>query len=77
MEWIQGNWQSVVGTLVAVVGLGWVPFTRALLFKGLKVVMSEAFLKALFFNLAEKYVASTSTRLDDKFLSELKKSFDA
>jgi len=40
-------------------------------------VMSEAFLKALFFNLAEKYVASTSTRLDDKFLSELKKSFDA
>jgi hypothetical protein len=37
--------------------------------------MSEAFLKALFFDLAKKYVASTKTTLDDKFLAELEKSF--
>lgn len=77
MDFITNNWQSIVGTLVAIAGLGWIPFTRALLFKGLKVVMSEEFLKALFFDLARKYVASTKTTLDDKFLEQLGKSFDA
>jgi len=76
MEFISNNWQSIVGTLVALAGLGWIPFTRALLLKGIKVVMSEAFLKALFFDLAGKYVASTKTTLDDKFLEELEKSFN-
>lgn len=77
MEWILNNWQSIVGTIVAIAGLGWIPFTRALLLKGLRVAMSEAFLKALFFDLAKKYVASTKTTLDDKFLEQLEKSFDA
>jgi len=77
MDFLTNNWQSIVGTLVAIAGLGWIPFTRALLFKGLKVVMSEEFLKALFFDLAQKYVASTKTTLDDKFLEQLDKSFNA
>ena len=75
MEWITNNWVTVLGSLASIVGLGWIPFTRALLFKGIKVLMSEAFLKALFFDLAKKYVASTKTTLDDKFLAELEKSF--
>ena len=37
--------------------------------------MSEVFLKALFFDLAEKYVKSTDTKLDDAFLTQLEKSF--
>ena len=65
----------VGGTLVTIVGLGWIPFTRVLIFKGVKVLMSEVFLKALFFDLAEKYVKSTDTKLDDAFLTQLEKSF--
>jgi hypothetical protein len=75
MEWIANNWMTILGSLAGLVGLGWIPFTRALLFKGIKVLMSEAFLKALFFDLAKKYVASTKTKLDDTFLAELEKSF--
>ena len=77
MEWFTNNWQAILGSIAGLVGLGWIPFTRALLFKGIRVLMSEAFLKALFFDLANKYVASTETKLDDKFLNELEKSFDA
>ena len=65
----------VGGTLVTIVGLGWIPFTRVLIFKCVKVLMSEVFLKALFFDLAEKYVKSTDTKLDDAFLTQLEKSF--
>ena len=54
MEWISNNWMTILGSLAGLVGLGWLPFTRALLFKGIKVLMSEAFLKALFFDLAKK-----------------------
>jgi len=75
MEWIQSNWQGIVGAICAVVGLGWLPFTRVIIMKGIKVLLSETFLQALFFDLAEKYVASTETSLDDKFLKALKKSF--
>jgi len=76
MEWIMNNWQSILGTVVTIAGLGWLPFTRALLLRGIRVAMSEAFLKALFFDLAKKYVASTKTTLDDKFLAQLEESFD-
>ena len=75
MDWIQNNWYTVLGSLAGVVGLGWLPFTRVLLLKGVKVLMSETFLKAMFFDLAEKYVESTETSLDDKFLKQLKDSF--
>ena len=77
MEWIKEYLPYIGGTIVSVIGLGWMPFTRALVLKGGRVLMSEAFLKALFFDLAGKYVASTDTKLDDKFLEQLKKSFDA
>jgi len=76
MNWILEHWQSIIGTVVTLAGLGWIPFTRALLLKGIRVAMSEAFLKALFFDLAGKYVASTDTKLDDKFLAQLEKSFE-
>jgi hypothetical protein len=38
--------------------------------------MSEAFLKEMFIGLAEKYVASTKTKLDDVWLAQLKKNMD-
>ena len=75
LEWIKEYLPWIGGTIVSVVGLGWMPFTRALVMKGIKVLMSEAFLKALFFDLAGKYVASTDTKLDDKFLEQLEESF--
>ena len=75
IEWVQAHWMAVAGSIVSVIALGWLPFTRVVLRKGLNVVMSEAFLKELFFDLAEKYVKSTKTKLDDKFLKQLKNSF--
>ena len=76
LEWIKEYLPWIGGTIVSDVGLGWMPFTRALVLKGLKVLMSVAFLKALFFDVAGKYVASTKTTLDDKFLKQLEKSFE-
>jgi hypothetical protein len=75
IEWVQAHWMAVAGSIVSVIALGWLPFTRVVLRKGLSVVMSEAFLKELFFDLAGKYVKSTKTKLDDKFLTQLKNSF--
>lgn len=77
MDLIKEYLPWIGGTIVSVIGLGWMPFTRALILKGVKVLMSEAFLKALFFDLAQKYVDSTDTTLDDKFLAQLKKSFES
>jgi len=75
MDIIKEYLPLIGGTIITIVGLGWVPFTRMILIKGVKVLLSESFLKALFFDLAKKYVASTKTTLDDKFLAELEKSF--
>ena len=75
MEWIQAHWMTVAGSLAGVVALGWLPFTRVVLRKGIGVLLSETFLKELFFDLAEKYTRSTKTKLDDKFLNQLKNSF--
>ena len=75
IEWVQAHWMAVAGSIVSVIALGWLPFTRVILRKGINVVMSEAFLKELFFDQAEKYVKSTKTKLDDKFLKQLKNSF--
>jgi hypothetical protein len=75
MELIKEYLPYVGGTIITIIGLGWLPFTRLILVKGIKVLLSEAFLKALFFDLAQKYVDSTKTKLDDKFLAQLKKSF--
>ena len=74
MEWLSNNWQSVIGVLVALAGMAYVPFVRMVLFKGAKALMSEAFLKEIFISLAEKYVKSTSTKLDDVWFAQLKKS---
>jgi len=74
MEWISNNWQSVVGVLVALAGMAYVPVIRTILFKGLKAFLSEAFLKEMFLALAEKYVKSTKTKLDDVWFAQLKKS---
>jgi Tfp pilus assembly protein PilE len=74
MEWLSNNWQSVVGTLAAIVGMAYVPFVRMVLFKGAKALMSESFLKEMFISLAEKYVKSTKTKLDDVWFAQLKKS---
>ena len=75
IEWLQANWIAIAGSIVSVIALGWLPFTRVLIRKGIGVVMSETFLKELFFDLAEKYVKSTKTKLDDTFLKQLKNSF--
>ena len=74
MEWISNNWQSVVGVSVALAGMAYVPFVRIILFKGAKALLSEAFLKEMFISLAEKYVKSTKTKLDDVWFAQLKKS---
>jgi len=75
MEWIKEYLPYIGGTIITIVGLGWLPFTRVILLRGIKVLLSETFLKAMFFDLAKKYVASTATTLDDKFLKQLEKSF--
>jgi hypothetical protein len=75
IEWLQANWIAIAGSIVSVIALGWLPFTRVLIRKGIGVLMSETFLRELFFDLAEKYVKSTKTKLDDTFLKQLKNSF--
>lgn len=75
LEWIMEYLPYIGGTIVTLIGLGWVPVTRTILLKCIKVLFSEVFLKKLFFELADKYVKSTKTTLDDTFLTELKKAF--
>ena len=73
MEWIADHWQTIAGTLVALAGAAYIPFVRTLIVKGAKALLSEAFLKEMFVSLAEKYVASTKTKLDDAWFKQLKK----
>ena len=74
MDFLKDNWQAVAGTVVALGGAAYVPFVRGVLVKGVKVCLSEAFLKEMFISLADKYVKSTKTKLDDAWLGQLKKS---
>ena len=76
LQFCKDNWMVVGGTVGVLVGAGYVPFVRTLIFKGLKTCMSEAFLKEVFLGLAEKYVKSTKTSLDDVWFSQLKKNID-
>jgi len=74
LGFIKDNWLVVGGTIGVLVGSAYVPFVRTLVFKGAKALMSEAFLKEAFLGLAEKYVKSTKTKLDDVWFKQLKKS---
>ena len=74
MEFFKDNWQAVLGTIMALVGVAYIPFCRGILVKGIKTCLSEAFLKEMFISLADKYVKSTKTKLDDIWFEQLKKS---
>ena len=76
VELVKDNWMVVGGTVGVLVGSAYIPFVRTLVFKGAKALMSEAFLKEAFLGLAEKYVKSTKTKLDDAWYHQLKKSMD-
>lgn len=76
LNWFKDHWMVVGGTLGVMVGSFYVPFVRTIVFKGIKVLASEAFLKEVFIGLAEKYTKSTDTKLDDVWLEQLKKSID-
>ena len=73
MEFLADKWQWVVGTLVVVFGGFWVPGLRTLIMLALKTLVSEAVLKRIFLEIAEKLVKSTKTKIDDIWLEELKK----
>tara|TARA_Y100001963_G_C6594730_1_gene359666 strand:+ start:497 stop:739 length:243 start_codon:yes stop_codon:yes gene_type:complete len=73
---VKDNWMVVGGTVGVLVGSAYVPFVRVFIFKGAKALMSEAFLKEAFLGLADKYVKSTKTKLDDAWFKQLKKSID-
>ena len=73
MEWIKDHWMLIAGTIASLAGAAYVPFIRTIVVKGLKALLSEAFLKEMFISLAEKYVKSTKTKLDDVWLTQLKK----
>ena len=73
MEWIKDHWLPVVGTIASLVGAAYVPFVRTFVVKGAKALLSEAFLKEMFISLAQKYVSSTKTKLDDVWLAQLRK----
>ena len=74
MEFLKDNWQAALGTLVALGGIAYIPFFRGILVKGAKTCLSEAFLKEMFLSLADKYVKSTKTKLDDIWFEQLKKN---
>ena len=73
MEWLKDHWLPVVGTIASLVGAAYVPFVRTMVVKGVRALMSEAFLKEMFMTLAQKYVSSTKTKLDDVWLAQLRK----
>ena len=76
MEWIQGNWVSIVGA-VAVVGGGlYIPFVRGLVITGLKTVVSEAVLKKVAIQIVGKLVKSSKNKLDDIWFEQFKKNVD-
>ena len=73
IEWITDHWLPVAGTIASLVGAAYVPYVRTMIVKGAQALMSEVFLKELFVSLAQKYVRSTKTKLDDVWLAQLKK----
>lgn len=72
-EWAKESWLVIVGTIGAVFAALWIPGLRTLVVLGLKTLVSERVLKAVFIALAEKLVKSTTTTVDDIWLAELKK----
>lgn len=73
IEWAKESWLVIVGTIGAVFAALWIPGLRTLVVLGLKTLVSERVLKAIFLALAAKLVKSTTTTVDDIWLEELKK----
>ena len=73
MSWIADYWMPIVGVGASLLGAAYVPFIRVFIFKGIKALLTEAFLKEMFLSLAEKYVKSTKNKLDDVWFNQLKK----
>lgn len=72
-EWVKESWLVIVGTIGVVFAALWIPGLRTLVVLGLKTLVSERVLKAIFLALAAKLVKSTTTTVDDIWLEELKK----
>ena len=73
IAWFQESWQIIVGVILVMFGAFWIPGLRTIMVLGLKTLLSEKVLKSIFILLAEKLVASTTTKIDDLWLRELKK----
>lgn len=73
MGYLQDSWKTIVGMLIVVFGAFWIPGLRTLMVLALKTLVSEAVLKKIFIEIAERLVASTKTKVDDTWLAEIKK----
>jgi len=51
----------------------WIPGLRTIMVLALKTLVSEAVLKKIFLEIAQKLVDSTKTKVDDTWLEEIKK----
>ena len=73
LAWLQDSWKTIMGVILVMFGAFWIPGLRTIMVLGLKTLLSEKVLKSIFLMLAQKLVDSTTTKIDDLWLRELKK----
>lgn len=76
MEWIQGNWISIVGAVAAFGGGLYVPFIRGLVITGLKSLVTEVVLRKIAIQVVGKVVKSSKNKLDDIWFAQFKKNVE-
>jgi len=69
-SWLVG----IIGAVVSIIGMFYVPFLRKLVLASLKALLTKEVLKAFFLEQAQKYVDSTETKVDDAWLKALRKN---
>ena len=77
MEFLTSNWMIGLGVVAVGVGSFYVPFLNKFIMLGFRSLLSEKVMTKMVVMLLEKAVKSSSNKLDDLWLAQMKKKLNA
>ncbi len=77
MDFIMSNWMVILGVVAVGVGSFYVPFLNKFIMLGFRSLLSEKVMTKMVIMLLEKAVKSSSNKLDDLWLAQMKKKLNA
>tara|TARA_R100001530_G_scaffold52171_1_gene38618 strand:- start:732 stop:965 length:234 start_codon:yes stop_codon:yes gene_type:complete len=73
VEFLMSNWMIAVGVIALGVGSFYIPFLNKFIMVGFRSLLTEKVMTKMIVMLLEKAVKSSSNKLDDLWLAQMKK----